>query len=436
MLPGRMPRHALSQIEMIRWVVVGAGLLCGMALPATAVAQSFGIELNNTLMPASGGMAGASIARPQDLTSSLNGNPATLTQFEGTQFMFGSAWAEPTFDLTQTSNIPVIGPPLIEPFSAKSSAPGLPVGNIGVTQDISELGLPVTLGLGFVTAAGGFVDFRQVPQSRGTNSSMTIFSIPISAGMDVTERLSIGATMSMGIALFNGPFVGTSSMTPDYALRGTVGANYRLTDDTFVGTYYQSKQAFQFNNGFLLNLGPVQITRDPRMDLPQNLGLGVANSAFMDGDLLIAVDLLYKIWDDAELFETVYDNQLVVQVGTQYTLGRYRLRAGYAWADDQLDATPGPSLGGIVEPGGLPAVRYSQGLLAIANPHRISGGIGIDLLPGLTADLMAGGMFRNTEQLGNFTTVSVASYWVGLGLTWQFGRGSSNPSSVPDSWSL
>jgi len=88
---------------------------------STASAQSFGIELNNTLMPASGGMAGVSIAQPQDLTSSVNGNPATLTQFRGTQFLFGGAWAEPTFNLTQTSNIPIVGPPLIQPFSAKST---------------------------------------------------------------------------------------------------------------------------------------------------------------------------------------------------------------------------------------------------------------------------------------------------------------------------
>src|SRR5438128_1048467 len=52
----------------------------------SAQAQGFGVESHNTLMPASGGMAGTSIARPQDLTSSMNANAATLTQFKGTQF--------------------------------------------------------------------------------------------------------------------------------------------------------------------------------------------------------------------------------------------------------------------------------------------------------------------------------------------------------------
>src|SRR5262245_1666405 len=74
-----------------------------LALSRSAAAQSFGVELNNTLMPASGAMAGASIALPQDLTSGLNANPATLTQFQGTQFLFGGAWAEPTFNVEQTA---------------------------------------------------------------------------------------------------------------------------------------------------------------------------------------------------------------------------------------------------------------------------------------------------------------------------------------------
>src|SRR6476659_1717897 len=92
---------------------LGVLAIAGLSLLARAArAQSFGVELNNTLMPASGGMAGTSIAQPQDLTSSLNGNPGTLTQFQGTQFTFGGAWAEPTFNLTQTSNIPIVGSPL------------------------------------------------------------------------------------------------------------------------------------------------------------------------------------------------------------------------------------------------------------------------------------------------------------------------------------
>jgi long-chain fatty acid transport protein len=399
----------------------------------TSQAQSFGVELNNTLMPASGGMAGTSIARPQDLTSALNGNPAAITQFRGTQFLFGGAWAEPTFNLTQTAPIgpPIfVNPPLIDSFpTAKSTAPGIPAGNIGVTQELSAYGLPITVGMGFITSAGGMVDFRNVPASRGTNSGMAIFSMPVTLGVQVTDRLSLGATGALGIAFFDGPFVGTGGMTTDYALRGTLGANYQLTDFTTVGAYYQSEQSFRFDNAFILNPGPNQIATNVNMQLPQNFGFGLANNALMDGQLLLAVDVLYKTWDNADLFKSVYDNQWVVQLGTQYTMGNYKLRAGYAWAQNPLDPNPGPNLGGVIEPGGLPAVRYTQGLLAITSQHRISAGIGMtDVLPGVDMDLMAGGMFRDSEQLGSATQTSIQSYWVGFGLTWRFGRGSCGNS--------
>lgn len=404
-------------------------------MQSQAWAQSFGVELQNTLMPASGGMGGVSIARPQDLTSAINANPAALTQFQGTQVIFGGAWAEPTFNMTQTSNIPIAGPPLIEPYSAKSTAPGTPAGNIGITQDMSELGLPVTFGLGFITSAGGMVDFRQVPASHGTNSGIIVFSMPLAVGVDVTDRFSLGASLGLGIAFFDGPFVGVGGMTPDYALRGTVGGNYQLTDYTTVGGYYQTKQSFTFDNAFILNPGPAQMAADVQMDLPQNLGLGIANNALLDGRLLIGLDVTYKLWDEADLYQAIYDNQWVVQLGAQYTQGRYRLRAGYVWAENPIDPTPGQSLGGVVQPGDFAAVRYSQGLLAVTSQHRISFGVGVaDVLPGIDMDLMAGGMFRDREQLGNSTTTSIESYWVGVGLTWRFGRGACHGTSAPDTW--
>jgi len=404
-------------------VFVFASLL--VCTDRAAMAQTFGVEAHNTLMPASGGMAGASIARPQDLTSAINGNPASITQFQGTQFLFGGAWAEPTFNITQTGPIPAIGPALIDPFSAKSTAPGTPMGNIGVTQELSAYGLPATLGIGFVSTSGGFVDFRNVPQSHGTSTGLAIFSMPLTLGIQVTDRLSVGASGALGIAFFDGPFVGVDGMTPDYALRGTLGANYQLSDFTTIGAYYQTEQSFRFDNAFVLNPGPGQIATDVNMQLPQNFGLGIGNNALMDGQLLVAVDVLYKTWDDADLFKAIYNNQWVVQLGTQYTMGKYKLRAGYAWAENPLDPTPGNNIGGVIQPGGLRAVRYTQGLMAITSQHRISGGIGMtDVLPGVDMDLMAGGMFRDQQQLGDATQTSIMSYWIGFGLTWRFGRGS------------
>lgn len=387
-------------------------------------AQSVGTELHNMLMPASGGMGGVSIAAPQDVTSAINANPATLRQFQGTQFQFGGAWAEPTFNLTQSSQLPIVGPSLVDPFSGKSTGPGSLLGNIGVTQDLSELGAPMTVGLGFISAAGGVIDFRHIPESNGTNTGQTVFSLPAVVGLDLTDKLTLGAGVSIGTALYDGPFVGIGGLTSDYALRGTAGLHYQLTPATTLGTYYQSKQSFRFDHAIRLNVGGNPQTLDVNMDLPQNVGIGIANQSLMNGNLLLGVDVLYKYWDDAALYDAVYDNQLVVQFGTQLTRGRYRLRAGYVWAENPLSSNPGPNLGGVIQDGGLPVVRYSQALLAVTSQHRMSLGLGVvDVLPGVDLDLMGGGMFLDNEQLGPFTSTSIESYWLGFGLTWRYSGG-------------
>lgn len=407
--------------------------LCALANSSTSFGQTLGVELHNSLMPASGGMGGVSISRPQDLTSAINANPATLSQFQGTQFLFGGAWAEPTFNLRQTSPLPTVGPSFVDPYFAKSEAPGSVLGNIGITQDISELGIPATIGLGFLSSAGGLVDFRHKPESGGTNTGLSVFSMPLMMGVQLTDRLSAGAGGSLGIALFDGPFLGIGGLTTAYGLRGSTGLNFQATKATSLGAYYQSKQSFQFEDAITLP-GGVGSPLDVNLDLPRNVGLGIANNALLDGRLLVGVDLLYKFWDSADFFDSVYDNQLALQFGTQWTKDRYRLRAGYVWAENPMDPSPGPSLGGIIQEGGLPVVRYSQGLLAITSQHRMSFGLGItDLLPGIDTDLLAGGMFKDSERLGSFTETSIQSYWIGFGLTWRFPRGGCK-SGAPCRW--
>lgn len=408
-------------------------VLASAAPTSVASAQTFGVELHNTLMPASGAMGGASTARPQDLTSALNGNPATLTQFRGSQFLFGTGWVEPTFNLTQTSNIPVVGPSFIEPFSAKSSAPGTPVGNIGVAQELRELGLPVTVGTGLITSAGGFADFRQVPESRGTNAREFVLSVPTVVGVDLTDRLALGARLALGIAFYDAPFVAVEGMTVDYALRGTVGASYLLSNCTTIGAYYQTEQSFKFDNAVVSPLGARSL--DINVGLPTNFGWGIADNRFMNGNLLLAVDILYKLWDDTPFYGSVYDNQWVVQLGSQLTRGRFRFRAGYVWAENPIAANPQFSIGGFPLPSDLASLRYAQALTAITNQHRMSFGVGVaDILPGVDLDFMAGGMFRTKEQLGPFSRTSLEGYWIGLGVTWRFGRGSCHRLPAPDSW--
>ncbi|MFM7520847.1 MAG: OmpP1/FadL family transporter [Planctomycetota bacterium] len=401
-------------VRLTVWLVALAAAAAG----TTARAQTYGIDFRNTLMPASGGMAGTSVAAPQDFISAINANPAALTQYEGTHFTLGGAFAEATANLTQSAPLPLLG---VDPFSAKSSTPGAIVPAIGVAQEVTGLPLPTTVGLAVLGAAGGGSDYVQVPASNGTSAYLLILEFAPSVAIELTDRLSIGATMFIGDGYSSGPFVGTSTMTNAYALRGGFGLDYRLGDATWLGAYYQTNQDFRFGNQVVL-FSQSQ-SRDVDIGLPQQVGLGIANESLLDGRLLLAADALYLDWRSASLFKSIYTGQWVMQTGAQYrATDRVALRIGYAYAQNPLNDSFGSRIGPIEVPGGLPAARYVQSQFAIINEHRMAGGIGVRdlLMRGLDFDAFAGGMFPASQLLGNSTTVSLASYWIGVGFTWHF----------------
>ena len=395
-----------------------AALVVGLASAGSAAAQTYGIDFRNTLMPASGGMAGTSVAAPQDFLSAINANPAALTQYKGTHFTIGGAFAEATIDLEQKAAVPLLG---VGAFSAKSSTPGAIVPAIGVAQEVDGLPLPTTVGLAVLGAAGGGSSYVQEPASNATSSYLLLLEFAPSVAVELTERLSIGATMFIGDGYASGPFVGTSGMTNAYALRGGFGLDYALGDATWLGAYYQTTQAFRFENEAVLF--SERQPRDVDMGLPQQVGMGIANESLLDGRLLLAADALYLDWRSAALFNNIYRGQWVMQLGSQYrATDRVKLRLGYALAQNPVDESVGTRIGPVEVPGGVPAVKYLQAQFAIVNEHRMAAGIGVSdlLMRGLDFDAFAGGMFPAGESLGSDTYVSVKSYWLGVGFTWHF----------------
>lgn len=387
----------------------------------SAHAQSFGIEVFNNLMPASGGMAGASIASPQDLQSAINGNPAALTQYRGTQFSLGGAWIEPTYSLS----VAPPGLPFVGPFDAKSDAQGIAAPNIGVTQDFSAWGLPVTMGLGLMAGSGAGVDFREVPESNGTHASLVALDIIAGAGVCLTDRLSLGASIILSNATMAGPFVGNTGSSVDYALRGSVGVGYQLTPDTNLGLFWKSKAAYTFESLVTFPDQAPGVYWDVAADRPQCFGLGIANKTLLDGRLLLAVDAVFQEYTNTAMFGELFNDQWALQFGAQYALNhRVRLRLGYAWNENPMRDSVGDRLGGVVPPEGVAQVQYVEALFAAIPQDRITAGVSVrDLLPGVDLDLFAGGMFEQSQTFG-ITTATVESYWVGTGITWRFGRGS------------
>jgi long-chain fatty acid transport protein len=368
------------------------------------------------MMPAAGGMAGASISQPQDLLSAINGNPATVTQFGGTQFSFGGGWAEATYNITQLDPLPLVG---VDPYSAKSGTPGALVGNIGVIHNLAIMGRPVTAGIGFISNAGAGVDFRDVPESNGTSAHYVALDLVAANGIQFTERLSLGSALIVGSSFIDGPFVDIGGMVPDYALRGTIGANYEIGYGSSFGIYWQSRKSFTFDDAAFAPNGSVF---DLSFDHPANLGLGFANHSLMGGRLLLATDVLFKQHSDADFLRAIYDDQWVFQLGTQYLVNpRLRLRMGYGYNENPMRDAVLTSIGGFPLADGVPGLRYVQGQFASICQHRLTGGIGIrDVMPGMDMDLFVGGTFEDSDEFAS-TIASVEGYWLGYALTWRFG---------------
>ena len=70
---------------------------------------------------------------------------------------------------------------------------------------------------------------------------------------------------------------------------------------------------------------------------PRTLGIGISNETFMDGNLLIAADVMWKNWEEADFWGDVYEDQMVYSIGAQMKMGNWRFRAGYGYADDPTD---------------------------------------------------------------------------------------------------
>jgi len=406
---------------------VGTALSLGSA---GAIAGPHGFDLHNVLHGASASMAGTSIAHVEDPVSAVFGNPATLTTYYGgTNFMFGATFYMPRATMVHDGSAGyAVGEAatLVDidegatgatnasyAFNSTSKADVYAVPTVAVTQDLSGLGIPVVLGVGVSATSGIGVDYKHTSASLGAAAELINLGVNAGIGMKLSDTMDVGVSMTITYAMLEAGLTGSGGMTHDIGFRGTIGARKQMSDAMTVGVYYQTEQEHQYDNIHVTSFngsdatitsaavtikcngngtltGQVGVCRqDLEVQQPWNLGIGVAMD--MGNNLLVMGDVTHKAWSDAKFFNEFYDDQTVISVGVQKTMGNLKLRAGYGYADDPLLSTVKPgkevaSIGGVNVAGNAYTspmyglfMSYFQAMeTPVIYKHRVAVGLGVE----------------------------------------------------------
>ena len=326
------------------------------------------------------------------------------------------------FELTNNGgNAAAGGTPASFAFDSRSKADIYAVPHIAVTQDLSGLGIPVVLGVGVTATSGIGVDYKHTSNSLGAAAELINLGVNAGIGMKMSDTLDVGVAMTITYAMLEAGLTGSGGMTHDIGFRGTFGARKKMNDNMTIGLYYQMEQEHQYDNLHvtsmhgsdpLANIGGITgapsvkcngdvvtssvgvCRQDLEVEQPWNIGLGV--SMDMGNGLLVMADVTHKAWSDAKFFNEFYDDQNVVSIGVQKTMGNMKLRAGYGYADDPLlsQVKVGQEVAtiGLVNSEGVTVTSPMYGIFmsyfqAMETPviykHRIAVGLGVESFLGV-----------------------------------------------------
>lgn len=392
-------------------------LCIAMSLAASSAnALTIGDDFQLKTSPASAGMAGVGYISPQDAVASVYGNPASLTQLEGdTDFTFGATYAN---------------------VNNKGSADGTGLGaawegdiemehyllpSIAFRQRLTD---KLVLGGGVQVISGLGSDYRSNNALQPTVTYLN-FGANAAAGYQLTDKTSIGATVTVSYALLELGLVSNTSMQEDIGVRGGLGIIHDF-GPVKAGLNYNSELALEFDD--VVRSAP-GVMSDADLEQPQEVIVGIATTPDLWTNFLLEANLIYKNWDNADLHKDIWKDTYTLQLGGQYDVtSKFKLRAGYSYTTDLLKENGlGNSIGGVnsLEAGGG-AVPISPMVIefvqALADPywnHHATLGFGYELTNTLGVDLHAGYAWGRDRSIGA-NDVEVGVFSLGAGLTWNF----------------
>jgi long-chain fatty acid transport protein len=427
----------------------GAALL--MMASGGAFALNTGTDANLSMKPASGAMAGAAYTKPQEASAAVFGNPATLTQFSGTNFGIGAAYLAPGVEVRQSGAAGA--------RSSNSEAEDYVAPDVAVTH---ELGGGWYLGAGLEVDAGLGADYRNSPITIPSISADPVvtglpllvellsFNVNLAAAKKLTPQTSVGAALTVGFGLAQlgtagpagaglGGFGGTSASVHDFGFGGSLGVTHQLTPAMMLSAAIKSPVKYDFKNILHTTVGTAGFQN---LNLEQPLELVVGAAYDIAPNWMVETDLVWKNWSNAKAYEDVYEDQFLLSVGTQYKTGPWSLRMGYSYAEDILRNTPNSTLSGLrglgpvplSGPLGVELVKLVQAtLLPVVWNHTLTAGVGYDLSRNVRLDTFAayafkGEVSRTTNIAANLGIpvgpetyqTDVKAWAVGVGLNFKF----------------
>lgn len=412
-------------------------------LSSISLAGPYGFDLHNVLSPKAAGMAGTTIAgEGAGPIEAIYGNPANLKDLSGTQFVMGATLYVPDSNAVHDGRVTGTS------YDTTSNTQLYTVPQIAVTQDLSGIDIPLTIGLGMSASSGIGVAYRDEPGTHGAGAELIALAVNSAAAYEVSDKLDIGAALTISYSTLEAGVLGSSAQTHDYGFRGTVGLDYHLTDKADIGVYFQTKHRHRFKDMLRLgngdqnhegNLATNVVDIDNRsleLEQPRNYAIGLSYQ--LNDDLRLASDFIYKEWSEADFWQKFYDNQIVFSFGAEYQhTDNLSLRLGYGWSSDPTDEIDRAydlegfnalctGVGGACFNLNNPSVwNWLQAMeTPVIYQHRLTSGLTYENflgVPFLSVDAHVGYQFkdkRHYQQSG--TTMRVRSYHAGLALNWVF----------------
>lgn len=413
-----------------RTAVIAAGAL---SAAVAAQAANYGTDLNLTMMPASGGMAGVGIAAPLEPAAALYGNPGSLVQFgDATRFSFGATYYSPSVHVSHDGSVTGAAwsaDSKINPYLVPTVAVTMPLG----PNDVIGAGLGVVSGVGSDFRGAGGPHPAGCPAGGGVfctsasldpNSELLVFGANVGYAHRFGNGLALGAAVTLAQGYAQLPLNSDTSSVHAFGARATVGATYEAGATT-LGGYYRSPLQIKYRN--LTNDGPGRFN-DFKIEQPQEVALGLAHRGLMGGALLLAADVVWKDWSSASFYRDFYRSQTVVALGAQLTTGAAQWRVGYSQVNNPMKKNPGNSIGGVGSFGlngvSIPispaVIQYFQAVDAeVIWRRQVTAGAGYQLAKNLRVDGHLGLALRETDQIGG-SEVRAKAWQAGLGATWNF----------------